>query len=103
MSFKRYPSYQNCSVEWLDQMPDHWDLTAIKHLCRKVTDGSHISPETENGLFCFVSTKDIRNGKIDFDGCLRTSEESYSYMVRSGCRPMVGEGVAPILDKSSKI
>jgi type I restriction enzyme S subunit len=78
-------------VEWLGEVPAHWEVTAIKRFCEEITDGAHVSPETEKGVFCFVSTKDIGNDSIDFDGCLRTSDESYSLMVRSGCQPRMGD------------
>ena len=28
---------------------------------------------------------------MDFDGCLLTSESSYEYLVRTGCRPLLGD------------
>jgi type I restriction enzyme S subunit len=77
-------------VEWLGEVPSHWKVCSIKRLCHTITDGAHVSPETDNGTFCFVSTKDISE-TIDFDGCLRTSEASYEYLVRTGCRPQAGD------------
>jgi len=78
-------------VEWLGEVPKHWKVVGIKRLCSKITDGAHVSPETENGVYCFVSTKDVTEEGIDFDGCLRTSTVSYEYLVRTGCRPLVGD------------
>lgn len=82
---------KDSGVEWLGEVPAHWEVTAIKRFCITITDGAHVSPETDNGVICFVSTKDIGNDLIDFDGCLKTSEASYELMVRSGCRPVVGD------------
>lgn len=72
-------------------MPKHWDVCALKYLSEKITDGAHVSPETENGVYHFVSTKDVGIDKIDFESCLRTSEASYEYLVRTGCKPQVGD------------
>ena len=77
--------------EWLGEVPEHWEVTALKRLCRRITDGAHISPETDNGVYCFVSTRDISESDIDFEGCLRTSEASYEYLLRTGCQPEVGD------------
>lgn len=77
--------------EWLGEVPEHWTITEIKRYCRNITDGAHISPETKNGVYCFVSTKDLVEDAVDYDGCLRTSKESYEYLVRTGCRPEVGD------------
>ena len=91
MSFPRYPAYKPSGVEWLGEVPEHWEVTALKRLCQRITDGAHISPETENGVHCFVSTRDLSESGIDFEGCLRTSEASFEYLVRTGCRPEVGD------------
>lgn len=82
---------KDSGVEWLGEIPAHWEASAIKRHCVRITDGAHISPETENGLYCFVSTKDVGESGIKFDGCLLTSEASYEYLVRTGCRPQKGD------------
>ena len=82
---------KDSGVEWLGNVPAHWEVTALKRLCAAITDGAHISPETEGGIYPFISTKDVDNDRIDFDGCLTTSDESFQLMVRSGCRPCAGD------------
>lgn len=82
---------KDSGVEWLGEVPAHWEVTALKRLCDKITDGAHISPETEGGTRPFVSTKDVSDAGIDFDGCLLTSESSYEYLVRTGCQPIDGD------------
>ena len=78
-------------IEWLGDVPAHWEVTAIKRMCQVITDGAHISPETENGEYCFVSTKDVSDDGIDFGKCLKTSASSYEYLVRAGCKPFVND------------
>ena len=82
---------KDSGIEGLGKVPRHWDVTPIKRFCVRITDGAHISPETENGTFCFISTKDIGNDTIDFDNCLKTSANSFEYLVRTGCRPLAGD------------
>jgi type I restriction enzyme S subunit len=82
---------KDSGVEWLGQVPAHWMVGHIKRFCRNITDGAHISPETEGGVFDFVSTKDVGDDGIDFDGSLKTSPETYALMVRTGCRPLAGD------------
>ena len=84
-------SMKNSGIEWLGKVPEHWGICALKRMTKKVTDGAHISPETENGIYEFVSTKDVRDDGIDFENCLRTSEASYEYLVRTGCKPSPGD------------
>jgi len=82
---------KDSGVKWLGEVPAHWEITQIKRRCNLITDGAHISPETESGVYCFVSTRDVSDEGIDFDGCLRTSAASYEYLVKTGCQPATGD------------
>lgn len=84
---------KDSGVEWLGEIPAHWNVQRVQQSCSRVTDGAHISPDTSSEDFPFVSTVDIRGGVIDFGGCLRTSASSYAYMERTGCRPRQGDVV----------
>lgn len=81
----------NSGIEWLGEVPVGWEVAALKRFCKLITDGAHVSPETENGVYSFVSTKDIRDNIIDFESCLKTSESSFEYLVMTGCRPYIGD------------
>lgn len=76
---------------WTEGLPSEWRLLPLKSLAKRVTDGAHISPETDDGEYDFVSTRDISAGLIDYEGSLKTSSRTYSYMVRTGCQPKVGD------------
>lgn len=82
---------KDSGVEWLGELPAHWEVTQVKRRCEVITDGAHISPETENGVYCFVSTRDVSDEGIDFEGCLRTSAASYEYLLKTGCQPAAGD------------
>lgn len=77
--------------DWTLGLPSGWKLLPVKLLAKRVTDGAHISPETEGGEYDFVSTRDVSGGSIDFEGSLKTSPQTYSYMVRNGCQPRIGD------------
>ncbi len=80
---------KDSEIEWIGKIPEHWDATKLKNVTSKLTDGAHISPDTNEGKYYFVSTVDINNGMIDFNNALKTSKESYEYMVRTGCKPNI--------------
>lgn len=82
---------KDSGVAWLGEVPGGWEVGALKRFCKLVTDGAHVSPETENGVYYFVSTKDLVDNFIDFENCLKTSESSFEYLVKTGCRPYVGD------------
>jgi type I restriction enzyme S subunit len=38
MSFPRYPAYKDSGVEWLGEVPGHWDVKRLKHNLRLLTE-----------------------------------------------------------------
>ncbi|WP_413502671.1 restriction endonuclease subunit S [Serratia proteamaculans] len=82
---------KDSGVEWLGEVPEHWDVCLLKFKCSSITDGAHISPDTNGGTHYFVSIKDIKNGVIDFDNALLTTTKSYFYLIKTGCMPLPGD------------
>lgn len=78
-------------VPWLGDVPTNWVVCSIKRMTLVITDGAHVSPEIEGGVYDFVSTKDVSDSGIDYDGALKTSRASYDYLVRTGCKPLRGD------------
>ena len=78
-------------IEWIGKIPCEWKATKLKNVSENVTDGAHISPETDNGVYDFISTVNLDNGQIDFDNCLKTSVNSYKYLVNTGCKPQIND------------
>ncbi|MDE7341680.1 MAG: restriction endonuclease subunit S [Lachnospiraceae bacterium] len=77
--------------DWIGSIPSHWRLTKVKVISEKVTDGAHTSPETNNGIYDFISTVNLGNHMIDFEDCLKTSESSYHQLVKNGCKPQIND------------
>ena len=44
MSFPRYPKYKDSGVEWLGQVPAHWEVCALKRIVR-IQSGESITAE----------------------------------------------------------
>ncbi len=78
---------KDSEIEWIGKIPKHWEVTKVKNIAYKVTDGAHVSPEIENGIYDFISTVNLKNNCIDFDNCLKTSEKSYAQLVLNNCNP----------------
>ena len=73
--FKRYQDYKQTSLDWLDQIPDHWNEIKAKWACDKITDGSHHSPsEDKSGDRIYNTVNDIEDDTINFDGAKRISD-----------------------------
>jgi type I restriction enzyme, S subunit len=47
MSFPRYPQYKDSGVEWLGEVPGHWEVTALKRGFN-VTLGKMLQPESNS-------------------------------------------------------
>lgn len=77
--------------EFVGSIPVEWTLTKVKNIASKVTDGAHVSPETENGIFDFVSTVNLEQDCIHYETSLKTSASSYEYLVSTGCKPEKGD------------
>lgn len=45
VKYKAYPEYKDSGVEWLGDIPTHWDCTALKRLCSLITG---LTPPTQN-------------------------------------------------------
>lgn len=74
-------------IEWIGEIPKHWNLITIKYIAKKITDGAHIAPDTSDEIYNFVSVVDIdNNGNIDFENCLKITEAQYKYLKRNGCK-----------------
>lgn len=82
---------QATSSAWYPSLPTRWQLGRVKSVAKRVTDGAHISPETEGGVFDFVSTRNLESGVINFGSALKTTPESFALMVRTGCQPKDGD------------
>lgn len=82
---------KDSGVEWLGEVPKHWEVCLIKYKCDEITDGAHISPVTEDGERYFVSITDIKKGQINFENALLTTHASFEYMTKTGCMPFAGD------------
>lgn len=82
---------KDSGIEWLGMIPTDWKITKSKYLTNLITDGAHISPDTISDDFPFISTVDLIRGEIDWNSCLKTTKESYEYLVRTGCKPIIND------------
>jgi len=67
MSFPRYPTYKPSGVEWLGEVPEHWEVTALKH-GYVVTLGKMLQPEAASEgdmLLPYLRAANIRWSGID--------------------------------------
>ena len=63
-----YPDYKPADSKWLDEIPSHWKVAALKHvLSAPITDGPHSTPVFQDEGIPFVSAEAVSGGYINFD------------------------------------
>ena len=77
---KRYKTYKDSGVEWIGEIPAHWNLTEVKRI-GSVYNGATPSSSVEeywNGEIIWVTPTDI-NGQKEIDqSSRRITEEGYN-------------------------
>jgi type I restriction enzyme S subunit len=66
---KKYDSYKDSSIEWIGDVPSHWESWKISHAFNRI--GSGTTPESgnpiyhENGTINWLNTGDLNDGVLD--------------------------------------
>lgn len=87
--FKRYDSYKNSGVEWLGQIPGHWEILKLKFVS-KIETGNSISDDKKSNYECveceshpYIATKDINYeySTINYDNGLRIPKGETNFKI----------------------
>lgn len=86
---KKYDSYKDSGVEWIGEIPSHWDISKLKFVC-KIFNGDSLKDE-EKELYSqkienaipYVSTKDIdvHTSKINYKNGLSIPVDHSKYKI----------------------
>ncbi|CAK0771414.1 type I restriction enzyme, S subunit [uncultured Gammaproteobacteria bacterium] len=72
-------------VEWLGDVPEHWELRRAKQVCTAIVDCKNRTPDAvENGGYTVVRTTNIRNGKFNLLGSYPTDRRNYEIWTQRG-------------------
>lgn len=76
MSFPKYEDYKDSGVEWLGEVPAHWNMVPLKHLAEFINgDAFKPSEWAEEGV-PIIRIQNL-NGGVDFNYCSGVVEERY--------------------------
>lgn len=87
--FKRYDSYKNSGVEWLGEIPSHWEILKLKFVS-KIETGNSISDDKKSNYECveckshpYIATKDINYeySTINYDNGLRIPKDETNFKI----------------------
>lgn len=68
MSFPRSPKYKDSGVEWLGQVPAHWEVKPLKQIVRTIESGTSVNASDEpatDGKAGVLETSCVYSGKFD--------------------------------------
>ena len=87
--YKRYERYKDSGIEWIGEIPEHWEITKLKYICSEsAVYGLNESAENyvEEGVR-FIRTTDIDNkGNLDnsMGGVFLPEEKVKGYILKTG-------------------
>lgn len=67
MKFPAYPKYKNSGVQWLGDVPVHWDLKKVRYISRFRGGSTPLTGEAsywDGGEIPWVTPKDMKRGRI---------------------------------------
>jgi type I restriction enzyme S subunit len=73
-NYQAYEKYKDSGVEWLGEIPEHWEVKKLKHLVTKV--GSGVTPKGGSSIYQLEGIPLLRSQNIHFDG-LRLEDVAY--------------------------
>lgn len=65
---QRYEKYKDSGIDWLGEIPEHWEVKKITHLFKKIGSGTTPTAGSalyyDNGIINFLQTGDLNNNYI---------------------------------------
>ncbi|MEX8503047.1 MAG: restriction endonuclease subunit S [Leptothrix ochracea] len=74
---------KDSGVEWLGEVPEHWDVVPMKRACGLLKDGTHLPPPRVDDGIPLLSVRNLQEGifgLLDDDSFI--SEQSYNELCR---------------------
>ena len=86
-----YPAYKPSGVEWLGEVPRHWEIRPFTRSALEVADYRGATPrKTDSGVF-LATAKNIKIGWIDYNASTEfVAEDEYAEIMRRGL-PQCGD------------
>lgn len=79
---KTYEKYKDSGIEWIGEIPEHWEVKKIKHKCsvkaRVGWKGLNSSEFLTEGFSYLVTGTDFKNDAVDWENCYHIDEDRYN-------------------------
>ncbi|MCD8399909.1 restriction endonuclease subunit S [Tenacibaculum finnmarkense] len=82
---EKYKKYKNSGIDWLGEIPEHWNNSHLKRICKLIKDGTHASfKRVDKDGFPLLSVRNIVNNQfINLKDDSLISKEDYLSIVKS--------------------
>ena len=88
---QRYAAYKPTDVEGLKEVPEHWDVVALKRLLIDLIDCEHkTAPAAADSEYYVVRTSAVRGGILVWEGTYCTDKSAYTEWTSRGV-PRLGD------------
>ena len=80
---------KDSGVEWLGEVPKHWEVKRLKHITRQISVGIVVEPSKyydDEGDVPALRSLNVRQGRIDAEDCVYISSESNELLGKSVLR-----------------
>lgn len=81
---------KDCGVEWIGEIPEHWDFRRIKNCCLIVDCKNRTPDPNPDGEYIVVRTTCIRDGSFSYEGSYHTNAENFKEWTAKG-QPQYGD------------
>jgi len=81
---------KDSGVEWLGEIPAHWQLKRLKQVTSQIIDGAHFTPTYVDTGIPFIRVKDIQSTKINMEEIKRIPEDEHAELIKR-CNPAKGD------------
>ena len=80
-----YPAYKDSGVEWLVEVPEHWEVVALKRVLRQLVDCEHkTAPAVGESDYRVVRTTAVRYGRLRWKGTYCTNANAFRDWTKRG-------------------
>ena len=67
--------YKETELGWV---PREWEVKMLRNVAVKIQDGTHFSPQTSEGDYLYLTSKNIRFGYLELENIERISESEHN-------------------------
>lgn len=72
-------------------VPNSWNVTQLKRLCGRITDGSHFSPKTVSDGEKYITVSNVYDDEIHLNEASEISTADFELLQNTGCQPKQGD------------